>query len=41
MALGADMWFEAFAMPWPMETVPQVLTVPKTAWVRRADRAQR
>ncbi len=31
MALGADMWFEAFTSPWLMEVVPQLLTVPKTA----------
>lgn len=27
--LGANMWFEAFAVPWLLETVPQVLTVEK------------
>ena len=31
MALGADMWFEAFTAPWLMEVLPQVATVPKTA----------
>lgn len=29
MSLGANMWFEAFAAPWLLETVPQVLTVEK------------
>jgi hypothetical protein len=28
--LGADMWFEAFAAPWLVEVVPQVLTAEKT-----------
>jgi hypothetical protein len=27
--LGANMWFEAFAVPWLLETVPQILTVEK------------
>ncbi|QYN32109.1 hypothetical protein K1T35_26225 [Pseudonocardia sp. DSM 110487] len=27
--LGANMWFEAFAVPWLVEAVPQVLTVEK------------
>lgn len=30
MALGADMWFEAFTSPWLMEVVPQLLTAPKS-----------
>jgi hypothetical protein len=29
--LGANMWFEALAVPWLLETVPQVLTVEKAA----------
>jgi hypothetical protein len=28
--LGANMWFEAFAVPWLVEALPQVLTVDKT-----------
>jgi hypothetical protein len=28
--LGANMWFEAFAVPWLVEELPQVLTVEKT-----------
>lgn len=29
MALGADMWFEAFAVPWLITFAPELLTVPK------------
>jgi hypothetical protein len=29
MALGADMWFEAFCSPWLVEAVPQLLTLQK------------
>ncbi len=32
MALGADMWFEAFTSPWLMEVVPQLLTAPKSPY---------
>jgi len=28
-SLGANMWFEAFAVPWLLETVPQILTIEK------------
>ncbi len=30
MSLGADMWFEAFASPWLVDVVPQVLTVERS-----------
>jgi hypothetical protein len=30
MSLGANMWFEAFAVPWLVEVFPAVLTVEKT-----------
>jgi hypothetical protein len=29
MALGADMWFEAFCSPWLMEALPQLLSLQK------------
>ncbi len=29
MFLGADMWFEAFAVPWIISFAPQLLTLPK------------
>lgn len=28
-SLGANMWFEAFAVPWLIESLPQVLTIEK------------
>jgi hypothetical protein len=28
-SLGANMWFEAFAVPWLVESLPQVLTIEK------------
>jgi hypothetical protein len=30
MAQGGNMWFDAFAAPWPAEALPQAFTTPKT-----------
>ena len=30
-SLGANMWFEAFAVPWLVESLPQILTIEKAA----------